>query len=76
MLKMGRLCKRVLSNYNLTKRFLRNLAKAHEYSWWDSFGLESAKCRHALCECDAMAARCFKKAKYNDLFVNYDQAKC
>jgi hypothetical protein len=51
-------------------------AQPDEYSWWDNFGYETVACRKALCECDAVAARCFKKAKFNDLFKYYDQAKC
>ena len=73
-----KICHLKTSVYLITYKYsgCSTCSKPSEYSWWDSFGLESSECRHALCECDAVAARCFRKAGFNDRFNNYDQAKC
>ena len=34
------------------------------------------KCRHRICKCDAAAAKCFKRAKYNEKYRNYPKDKC
>ncbi|XP_048578643.1 phospholipase A2 A2-actitoxin-Cgg2a isoform X2 [Nematostella vectensis] len=34
------------------------------------------KCRHALCLCDLIAAKCFKETAYNEKYRNYDKGMC
>ncbi|XP_031552259.1 uncharacterized protein LOC116289456 [Actinia tenebrosa] len=34
-----------------------------------------AKCRKALCECDAEAVKCFKRSKFNYKYMSYDKSK-
>ena len=36
----------------------------------------NGECRFRLCECDAAAAKCFKKNPYNKKYKNYPQDKC
>ena len=55
--------------------FLSNLAPLSAYGWYDGIH-ENVKCRKQLCDCDAAAAKCIKRAGYNDRFYNYDQSKC
>ncbi|XP_028405652.1 phospholipase A2 A2-actitoxin-Cgg2a-like [Dendronephthya gigantea] len=66
------------SIYSITYKYhgCSDCAEPHEYSWWDSFGYESVACRKALCDCDAAAAKCFKKSHFNDEFKHYDYDKC
>ncbi|XP_048578987.1 phospholipase A2 A2-actitoxin-Cgg2a [Nematostella vectensis] len=34
------------------------------------------KCRHALCQCDAIAVKCFKRSKYNPKYAGYPNSRC
>ncbi|KAJ7337960.1 phospholipase A2 (consuming 1,2-dipalmitoylphosphatidylcholine), partial [Desmophyllum pertusum] len=34
------------------------------------------KCRQRLCECDATAAKCFKKRTYHSKYKKYDRSRC
>ncbi|XP_020624284.1 phospholipase A2 A2-actitoxin-Cgg2a-like [Orbicella faveolata] len=38
----------------------------------------NSRCEKELCECDAAAARCFKKydSKFQDRYKNYDKSSC
>ncbi|RMX54399.1 hypothetical protein pdam_00013861 [Pocillopora damicornis] len=36
----------------------------------------SGECRFRLCKCDAAAAKCFKKNRYQEKYRKYPQNKC
>ncbi|XP_028405650.1 neutral phospholipase A2 3-like [Dendronephthya gigantea] len=73
-----KLCRLQISTYSITYKYTgcSTCAEPHQYSWWDSFGYESVACRKALCDCDSVAARCFKNSPYNNHIKHYDQDKC
>ncbi|KAJ7383665.1 phospholipase A2 (consuming 1,2-dipalmitoylphosphatidylcholine) [Desmophyllum pertusum] len=50
--------------------FSSALWKPASYYWY--FG----KCRHALCECDATAAKCFANSHYNEKYKHYSRKNC
>ncbi|KXJ26406.1 Basic phospholipase A2 S11-61 [Exaiptasia diaphana] len=37
---------------------------------------KNKKYEQTVCECDSVAVKCFKKAKFNDKYKRYSQTKC
>lgn len=48
----------------------------YHFLWFLGHG--NSKCQKKLCECDGVAARCFKShfSKLQDRYINYDKSKC
>ncbi|RMX43536.1 hypothetical protein pdam_00001918 [Pocillopora damicornis] len=50
--------------------------RGYHFLWFLGYG--NSKCQKKLCECDGVAARCFKShfSKLQDRYINYDKSKC
>ena len=40
------------------------------YYWFNG------KCRHAMCECDSKAVKCFKRSKFDEALADYPKDEC
>ncbi|XP_068743073.1 basic phospholipase A2 PA-13-like [Montipora capricornis] len=70
--KLGSVCPiHKLSRYTIpySTRSCTSCEPASYYWFWGN-------CRHGLCLCDAVAAKCFAKQPFNENFRNYPTSKC
>ena len=51
-------------------------APADEYNTWDWIGWVTIECRRAICTCDSIAAKCFRRNVFNHSLSSYDKSQC